>query len=229
MKILIIDNTIDPSSRGSKDLRRLAHVAQGSTVVTRRAPDRDLPKTARGFDRIILSGSKTSALEDAPWISELHELVRDALNEKIPFLGVCYGHQTLVRVLGEKNLCRRAEVAEVGWTEIELIGESPLLRGLPKKFFSFSSHFEEVGNLPPGMKNLARSEDCSIQACQLESRPVYGIQFHPEKDVEEADKIFAEKKKLNHPKNLLHPGKSKTLYNPLIGEQIFKNFLETQS
>jgi GMP synthase (glutamine-hydrolysing) len=225
MKILIVDNTIDPGSWGSQELRTLAQLAQGSTVVTRRAPNQDLPKSPRGFDRVILSGSKTSALEDAPWVSQLHELVRATLNEKIPFLGVCYGHQTLARVLSDKNSCRRAETPEVGWTEIEIIDEAPLLKGLPRKFFSFSSHVEEVGQLPTGLRNLARSKDCAVQACQLGETPVYGIQFHPERGAEEAEKTFAEKKKQKI-KGLLHPGKSKQLFNPQVGELIFKNFLE---
>jgi GMP synthase (glutamine-hydrolysing) len=226
VNILIVDNTIDRDSWGAGDLRRLARVANGAELTVRRAPERDLPASPRGFDRIILSGSKTSALEDSPWISDLLQFVQTALNENIPFLGVCYGHQTLARVLGGKSTCRRSEIPEVGWTKIEVIGESPLLQGLPKTFHSFSSHFEEVGKMPKDLKLLARSEACGVQACQLGNRPVFGIQFHPEKDILGAENIFAQKKKTKIPKTLLNSGKSKELYDPQIGERIFKNFLE---
>jgi GMP synthase (glutamine-hydrolysing) len=229
MKVLIIDNTIDLDSWGSPELRNLAQLAPGVTIHTRRAPHGDLPASPRGYDRIILSGSKTSALEDAPWIESLHRFVGKALDESIPYLGVCFGHQTLARVVsGQSNVCRKAKTPEIGWTKIEIVGESDLFEGLPKQFYSFSSHYEEVSELHPSLKNFARSADCATQAFQLERKPVYGIQFHPEKDIPSADKTFAAKKKSPQTKNdpLLHAGQSKKYFNPSVGETIFKNFLK---
>ena len=229
MKILIIDNTIDPDSWGSHDLRKMAASAQGSTVVVRRAPHQDLPASPRGFDRIIVSGSKTSVLEDAPWVEELHQFVRQTLDENIPYLGVCYGHQTLARVLGGKSTCRRAETAEIGWTKIEITEPSPLLAGLPSTFYTFSSHVEEVAALPTPLRSVAHSEACAIQACHFPGRPVYGIQFHPERDIMGAERTFAAKKKTVDSKWLLRPNQSMELYDPLVGERIFKNFLEIKT
>lgn len=229
MRILIIDNTIDADSWGVEDLRALARLAPNATVSVRRAPGQDLPASPRGFDRVILSGSKTSALDDAPWISELHRFVQSALNEGIPYLGVCYGHQTLARVLGGKDTCRRGETPEFGWTKIERTGESVLLDGLPKAFYSFSAHFEEVGTPPPGLNVLARSEGCAVQAFQLEDKPVFGIQFHPERNAIEAERTFEQRRKEKTPEHLLHPSRSKELYDPKIGERIFKNFLELKA
>jgi GMP synthase (glutamine-hydrolysing) len=229
MKVLIIDNTIDLDSWGSPELRHLAQLAPGVTIHTRRAPHGDLPASPRGYDRVILSGSKTSALDDAPWIESLHRFVGRTLDESIPFLGVCFGHQTLARVVsGLSSVCRNAETPEIGWTKIEVVGESALFDGLPRQFYSFSSHYQEVGKLHPSLKNFARSPDCAVQAFQLEGKPVYGIQFHPEKDIPSADKTFAEKKKSPLTKNdrLLHAGQSKKYFNPSIGETIFKNFLK---
>jgi GMP synthase-like glutamine amidotransferase len=233
VKILIIDNTIDPSSWGAEDIRRCAREAllsrfpaNSATISVRRAPERDLPASPRGFDRIILSGSKTSALEDGDWISELHEFVQKTLAVKIPFLGVCYGHQVLSRVLGGKESCRKSKTPEYGWSKIEVLQgsalSSGLLKGLPKTFYSFSAHCEEVAELPSALKNLASSESCRIQACQLGDQPVYGIQFHPERDAEGAIRSFKEKSKVG----LLHPGRSKELYNPAVGQTIFGNFLQ---
>jgi GMP synthase (glutamine-hydrolysing) len=229
MKVLLIDNTIDLDSWGSPELRNLVQLAPGVTIHTRRAPHGDLPASPRGYDRIILSGSKTSALDDAPWIETLHRFVGKALDESIPYLGVCFGHQTLARVVsGQSKVCRKAQTPEIGWTKIEIVGESDLFEGLPRQFYSFSSHYEEVSELPSSLKNFARSLDCAIQAFQLEGKPVYGIQFHPEKDIPSADKTFAAKKKSPQTKNdpLLHAGQSKKYFNPSVGETIFKNFLK---
>jgi GMP synthase (glutamine-hydrolysing) len=224
MRVLIIDNTMDPTSWGSRELVRFGKLAPGATIHVRRAPHDDLPKSPEGWDRIIVSGSRTSAMEDAPWIERLHEFIRRSVDAKKPFLGVCYGHQSLVRALGGREHVRLAAEAEYGWTQIELLEDSPLTRGIPRRFHSFSAHFEEVSSLPPGMKKLASSADCEIQACQVGNHPVFGIQFHPEKDIVDAKKTFEERRKKGTPKRLLHPNESEKLYMPEIGETLFTNF-----
>jgi GMP synthase (glutamine-hydrolysing) len=236
MKILIIDNNIDQDYWGAADLRRLtASFSRHGTVVVRRAPQEDLPSSPSSFDRIIVSGSKTSCLEDAPWISKLLDFIKQTVDKNKPYLGVCYGHQTLVRALGGKELLKKSENPELGWTKIQIREPSLLfngmVNGIGKTFYSFSSHNEEVSQLPPGLRHLAQSELCQIQACQLGDQPIFGIQFHPEKPLADAKKTLL-KAKQDAKKNrallssLLHPDRSDELYDSKIGEIIFKNFLE---
>lgn len=225
MKILIVDNNINPEDWGAEGICRLARLAQSATIHVRRAPHEDLPSHLLSYDRVILSGSKTSALADAPWIDKLSELIMEVIHLGKPFLGVCYGHQLLARVLGGKNSVRKADFGEFGWTKIHISGPSPLFEGMPKEFYSFSSHIDEIAELPRGLKKLASSDICQVQACQLENKPVFGIQFHPEKNNLEAKKYFAEKRKTDPQASLMHSNHSDLLYNPNIGEKLFKNFL----
>ena len=225
MKVLIIDNTRDADSWGSADLRGFVTKAPDRTAFVRRAPDEDLPDSVRGYDRIILSGSRTSCLEEGPWISKLDDLLREAIRESRPILGVCYGHQALNRVLGGREILRRGPSAEFGWTEIEIVERAPLFEGLPDRFWSFSSHFEEVSELPKGMRLLARSASCPVQACRLEDLPIYGIQFHPEKDRASTDKSIAGWKKDERKNQILHPTGAAKYYDAKVGDRIFGNFL----
>ncbi|MBC7691862.1 MAG: type 1 glutamine amidotransferase [Methylotenera sp.] len=227
MNVLIIDNNMDETSWGSPDLRRYATALQGATVTVRRGPHQDLPSNLRKFDRVIVSGSRASCMELSPWAADVDMLIREAITTAKPLLGVCYGHQALNRVVGGVDILRRGETAEFGWTKIEKVASAPLLEGLPNTFYSFSAHFEEVGSLPAGMKHLARSLDCEVQACQYENLPIYGIQFHPERDLVQAAITFAERKKTGTPKVLLHSKDGPKLYDPKIGELIFRNFLST--
>ena len=229
MKILIVDNTLEQECWGSEPIRRFARAAASATLTVRRAPHEDLPRSPHGFDRIIISGSGTSCLKDAPWIEKLHQFIRQSVDANVPTLGVCYGHQSLVRALGGKDLVRRSQLSEHGWTQIEVLGDTPLLSGLPKTFYSFSAHYEEVSALPRGMRHLAKSRDCNIQACQLEDRPIYGIQFHPEKDPSDAARAFSERKKEGPARGILQADKTDKFYNPKIGEMIFSNFLKATS
>lgn len=228
MRILIIDNNIDPDCWGAEDLRRCAHLASNATLVTRRAPENDLPASPKEFDRIIVSGSKTSALEKAPWVDHLVEFIQATLAARKPFLGVCFGHQMLARSIGGTQILGKAAQPEFGWSEIKVLESSDLMKGLGSSFYSFSAHYEEVSKLPPGMKKLAESDLCPIQACQLEDLPVFGIQFHPEKSAEDAEKTFNEKRadKAANKLKLLNPKRSTELYDPKTAETIFGNFFK---
>lgn len=225
MKVLIIDNTRDLDCWGSADLRSFVTKSPARTAFVRRAPENDLPASIRGYDRVILSGSRTSCLEEGPWISRVDDLLREALRENRPVLGVCYGHQALNRVLGGRQILRRGPVGEFGWTEIEVVERAPLFDGLPDRFWSFSSHYEEVAELPKGMRLLARSEGCAVQACRLEDLPIYGIQFHPEKDLESAEKSIAGWRTDERKDRILRPKDGSRIYDAKVGERIFGNFL----
>jgi GMP synthase (glutamine-hydrolysing) len=225
MRILLVDNAQEVTSWGCKDFRALAGLVPGATFYVRRAPLGDLPKSPVGFDRVILSGSGTSAMADAPWIDRLQEFVGQTLDAGLPLLGVCYGHQILARTVAKAQVCRRAATHEIGWTEIEVDATSKIFEGLPKKFYSFSSHYEEVANLPHGFKNLAHSKSCHVQAMQLGDRPVFGVQFHPERDIEGGERTFKETRESPKSKNdaLLNPTKSKQLFDQKVTDTIFKN------
>jgi GMP synthase (glutamine-hydrolysing) len=228
MRILIIDNTIEPESWGSKDLRLMARVAEGATSQTRRAPHEDMPRHPRAIDRIVISGSKTDATANEPWINQLDDFLRRAVNENVPLLGVCYGHQSLARALGGYPHVRKAVRGEHGWAKIELLEaaqRSPLFKGMPRSFHSFQWHNDEVCELPPRAKLLARSENCPIQSFQLEDRPVFGIQFHPERGLPAAEKSIAKRRKDDPKAPILNPDSGQKLYDMKIGETIFKNFL----
>ncbi len=225
MKILIVDCNIDSDSWGAPDLVSLAQIQKGSTVYVRRGPQGDLPSDVRSFDRVIVSGSKTGAADCDSWIDRLLQMIRQTADAQIPFLGVCFGHQMLVRAFGGIQTVRKAQVPEFGWVEVELEGGSRLTRGLPRVFHSFAAHYDEVGNVPPGFRVFARSRDCAIQACQLGDLPIYGIQFHPEKPLKSAEKILAERYRIKEPPLLLNRDQGKLLYREEVGHRIFENFL----
>lgn len=226
MKILVIDNNIDRDSWGAQDLRRMISQTAQAEVYVRRAPADDLPETLSVYDKIIVSGSKTSVYEQAPWIDRLDVKLREALERKIPILGVCYGQQALARILGGRQINRKSGTPEIGWTLIEQVRASEILKGLSKQFYSFSMHYEEVAQLPPGTAQLARSERCELQAFEVIGYPAYGIQFHPEKDQLGATKTIAEKKKKGEFNYLLQPDHTDRLFDPRVGGTIFENFLK---
>lgn len=208
----------------------MARLAIGATIHVRRAPHQDLPANAENYDRIMISGSKTSVEEESPWIDALDEFIRRSVENGKPVLGVCYGHQSLNRALGGRKLTRRAKRGEFGWGEVERLDledgvGSLLLQGIPRKFHTFQWHNDEVSALAPGMRLLARSETCPVQACELIGKPVFGVQFHPERGVDRGERSLAKREAETPGAERLNPGRGLELYNAAASEKIFRNFL----
>lgn len=225
-KILVIDNNIDQPWSHCAEFRRYL---QGGEIVVRRAPERDLPVRTDDFTHILISGSKTCILDSSPWVQSLMDYARRGIDAGIPTLGVCYGHQIIARAYGGDTVVRVSPTPEIGWVEIEQTALNPLLEGLPPKFYSFQAHFEEVRNMPPGFIATASTSRCPIQAYYVEGKPVYGVQFHPERDASEGQESIDKRKKQVPavPKGCIFgDGQAKSLFSEHVARTIFGNFLK---
>ena len=123
---------------------------------------------------IILTGGPNSCYEaDSPtYQKELFEL-------GIPVLGLCYGAQLMMHVLGGK--VERADVREYGKTEV-LIDKtsSKIFTGVSEKTICWMSHFDYISEVAPEFEITAHTADCPTAAAECEARKLYAIQFHPE-------------------------------------------------
>ena len=122
---------------------------------------------------LILSGGPASVYEaGAPHPDpRLFEL-------EIPILGICYGMQLACRALG--NEVSPGDHREFGRTPCHLLGASDLFRGVPPDLAVWMSHGDQVKNLSNQWTALASTDDCPAAAVKHHSRPIYGLQFHPE-------------------------------------------------
>lgn len=98
---------------------------------------------------------------------------------KGPILGHCLGLQVMAVHFGGK--AGPAKTAEFGSATLEVLDPDDLFKGLPRQFKVWQSHNDEVKSIP-GFKILASSDNCKIQAVKHLTRPLYGVQFHPEVD-----------------------------------------------
>jgi GMP synthase-like glutamine amidotransferase len=57
--------------------------------------------------------------------------------------------------------------------------------------------------------------------------PIYGVQFHPERTLEEGHETFQEKKKKGLQKFFHNAHRAAKVYDPDVGATIFKNFFRT--
>ena len=69
-----------------------------------------------------------------------------------------------------------------GVVGVRLLGDpDPLVDGLPEEFSVEASHVDEVKDLPPGFRLLAIGDPCHVQIIRADRRPLWGVQFHPER------------------------------------------------
>ncbi len=122
---------------------------------------------------IILTGGPNSCYEaDSPtYTKELFEL-------GIPVLGLCYGAQLMMHVLGGK--VEKAPVREYGKTEVMVEQTSPLFAQVPATTVCWMSHFDYISQVAPGFQIVAHTADCPVAAAEDKEHNLYAIQFHPE-------------------------------------------------
>ena len=100
--------------------------------------------------------------------------------EDLPILGVCLGHQAIGQAYGGEVV--RAKAIMHGKTsEIRHDGKG-LFEGLPDPFTATRYHSLAVDRdtLPGELEVTAWTDDGEIMGFQHRTRPVYGVQFHPE-------------------------------------------------
>ena len=108
---------------------------------------------------IILTGGPNSCYEpDSPtYTKELFEL-------GIPVLGLCYGAQLMMHVLGGK--VEKAPVREYGKTEVFVDTTSPLFGDVSEKTICWMSHFDYISKVAPGFEIVAHTADCPVAAAE---------------------------------------------------------------
>ena len=181
MKILVINNYKEPE-KAKQALHNIAlSTGQKPEILdytTARLNEIVLQKDP---DLVILTGSNFMlAKADTRMVFQPEmDLVRKI---DLPFLGICFGHQLIGAAYG-------SEVVDLGHTvrdfkEIRLIGNDPIFDGLPGSIKVSESHRQTLNRVPEEFRNLAESATSKVEAIGHKSRPIYGVQFHPERSDE---------------------------------------------
>ena len=122
---------------------------------------------------IILSGGPSSIYEkESPKTDpSLFEL-------KIPVLGICYGMQFMVSVLG--GTVKKAAKREYGYALLQAKSEKGIFNGVEKTSPCWMSHGDSIIGLPKGFKITASTKNTRIAAIANHRKNHFGLQFHPE-------------------------------------------------
>ncbi len=99
---------------------------------------------------------------------------------RVPVLGVCLGHQSIVEVFGGKVV--RAGRLMHGKTSLVEHDGRTLFRGLPRpcEVGRYHSLIAEPAALPAELEVSSRTPEGEIMGVRHRQLPVEGVQFHPE-------------------------------------------------
>ncbi|HSZ50767.1 MAG TPA: aminodeoxychorismate/anthranilate synthase component II [Caulobacteraceae bacterium] len=148
----------------------------GASTVVRRNDVMDTAEAlAMGPDAVLLSPGPCTPNEAGICL----ELIESAPPE-LPILGVCLGHQAIGQAFGGKVV--RARTLMHGKTSPVRHRGAGLFRDLPDGFTATRYHSlaVEPESLPDVLEVTAWTEDGEIMGLSHKSRPVHGVQFHPE-------------------------------------------------
>ena len=176
MKILVINNHGQYNHRIYRSLHYLkipSEIVPNSTSIEKIKEKKPIGLILGGGPSIERSGNSLS------YVKELD----------CPILGICLGHQIIAHAFGGK--IGAAGIESYAKIRIRIHDENDILKGFGKTADVWASHKDEVCKPPQNFKVLASSEICGVEAMKHDSKPIYGIQFHPEvHHTENGAKIF---------------------------------------
>jgi GMP synthase-like glutamine amidotransferase len=176
------------------DARRLGDwLAEGGLELTvlRAHAGEAVPDSLDGYAALIVLGGEQNAYpgpdgdRDSPWFPALERLLRKAVRERVPTLGVCLGAQ-LLAVAHAGTVERSPAGPEIGARLVarrDVADRDPLFVNVPFAPDVLQWHIDEVTELPAGAVLLAASTNYPHQAYRL-GDAAWGLQFHIECDIE---------------------------------------------
>ena len=171
MKILLIDNY----DSFTFNLYHYISSLKAKVDVVRNDKITSKEVLKKRYDKIVISPGPGNPNQSGNCKSILK-----ALHKKIPFLGVCLGHQIIGQVFGSKIV--QTKKLMHGKTSKIKSNKIGILENLPKTFNATRYHslIIEKKSLSKSLVITAETDDGIIMGVQHKEYNIHGVQFHPE-------------------------------------------------
>jgi len=136
-----------------------------------------------GVDGVLVGGAGAfSVLDTDPWLRPFMDTMAELADTGFPTFASCFGFQAMVVALGGEVIHDpdNAEIGSFILHRADIEDDCPVFGHLPGDFWAQLGHKDRAAHLPGSARNLVASERCPYQALQIDDKPVYATQFHPE-------------------------------------------------
>lgn len=153
-------------------------MSDGFQIDTINAQTTVIPNNLDRYGGIIILGGPMAVYDDLQFLLQEQRLIRNAISNNLPTLGICLGSQLIAQATGGRVY--KGEKNEIGWHEVSLTpaGRKDIFRGINSgnrtKVFQWHG---DTYDLPSDAQILAKT-DLYPQAFRVGS--AIGIQFHLE-------------------------------------------------
>jgi GMP synthase-like glutamine amidotransferase len=139
--------------------------------------DGEFPDNITAFDGALITGSPASVHDVDPWLPKLFDLIRTAIDAKVPLFGACFGHQAIAVALGGK-VANNPGGWVFGVTETAPKKALPWIEGACSVKLH-AAHIEQVVIAPKGAITVHGNAECPIGGYVIGDK-VFTTQYHPE-------------------------------------------------
>lgn len=132
------------------------------------------------LDAILITGSPAGVYDETPWMTSLMDFIRWGSSERVPQIGVCFGHQAIAHALGAK-VAKSDKGWGIGRHTYQIFSEQSWMGSTPPETFSLGvSHQDQVLSLPPGAIHVGGNQFCEYAALAYPQHNAISFQGHPE-------------------------------------------------
>jgi GMP synthase (glutamine-hydrolysing) len=160
-------------------------IEAGATLEVRHPYAGDEVPTLDGYAGLLVMGGAMSANDDESldWIGPVKELIRDAVTDGVPTLGICLGHQLMGAALGGRVTPnprgQQVGLLQVHWTDAAR--DDRLFGGLATPRRGVQWNYDLLVEPPPTAVVLAQTPAGELQVARY-GPSAWGVQLHPEVD-----------------------------------------------
>ena len=142
---------------------------------------------------IIMFGSGCSVYDNLSWHTDLNHWFKDIMEQEIPVLGCCYGHQLIAYLYKSKiDFATKEEYKFKGTRKVSIV-EDQRLKIKASTLNLIVSHNEVITTLPEGFEIWGSSDITPFDGIRHTKLPIWSLQAHPE-----ATAGFMKNQEINH-------------------------------
>jgi GMP synthase-like glutamine amidotransferase len=138
----------------------------------------DYPRSVDDCDAYITTGSRYGVNDDEAWVIQFKDFIATLYACKKKLIGICFGHQMMVKALGGEVVKSRKGWG-VGVATSKITQRRPWMDEAAGEISLVVSHQDQITELPQHTEILAVSDFCPFSMIQI-GEHFLGVQGHPE-------------------------------------------------